>query len=238
MACWTIERQWPHFITRVASTGCGRWCPLEWMTTRRRLPLRFTLSRFTALPPWGVAAAGLRAAGGVFVGRGGRDRSWWRGVVGVQAGPGRRGGPCSGRRGRRRWGAGGHGAGGGGGLKDFGQLVGDGQVLDVAGFLLRDAKDAALGVVVDGSEHAYFGLAEGEREGEGEPDALPGNGVGGEAGQVVGGGDALAWSWPWEARDGLNEAGDAGGGLQLAEDSAEGVAGGGGRVPGEGLVPG
>src|SRR3972149_4593969 len=75
-----------------------------------------------------------------------------------------------------------------GGFKDFGQLVGDGQVLDVAGFLLRDAKDAALGVVVDGSEHAYFGLAEGEREGEGEPDALPGNGVGGEAGPGGGGG--------------------------------------------------
>src|SRR3972149_5379569 len=58
-----------------------------------------------------------------------------------------------------------------------------------------------------------------------------------EAGQVVGGGDALAWSRPWEARDGLNEAGDAGGGLQLAEDSAEGVAAVGGRVPGERLVP-
>src|SRR3972149_10041346 len=58
-----------------------------------------------------------------------------------------------------------------------------------------------------------------------------------EAGQVVGGGDALAWSRPWEARDGLNEAGDAGGGLQLAEDSAEGVAAVGGRVPGERLLP-
>src|SRR3972149_8123998 len=92
MACWTIERQWPHFITRVASTGCGRWCPLEWMTTRRRLPLRFTLSRFTALPPWGVAAAGLRAAGGGFVGRGGRDRGGGGGGVGVQGGAGRGGG--------------------------------------------------------------------------------------------------------------------------------------------------
>src|SRR3989304_8609050 len=114
-----------------------------------------------------------------------------------------------------------------GGFKAFGQLVGDGQVLDVAGFLLRDAKDAALGVVVDGSEHAYFGLAEGEREGEGEPDALPGNGVGGEAGQVVGGGGAVAGGRAWGGRDGLNEAGGPGGGPPLRGGSGGGGGGGG-----------
>src|SRR3972149_14061 len=112
----------------------------------------------------------------------------------------------------------------GGGFQDFGQLVCDGQGLGVAGFPLRGAKDAALGVVVDGSEHAYFGLAEGEREGEGEPDALPGNGVGGEAGQVVGGGDALAWARPWGGRGGLEEGGGAGGGRPLAGGPARGGA--------------
>src|SRR3972149_10247216 len=99
MACWTIERQWPHFITRVASTGCGRWCPLEPMTTRRRLALRFTLSRFTALPPWGVAAAGLRAAGGGFVGCGGGGRAGGGGGGGGPAGAGRGGGRWPGREG-------------------------------------------------------------------------------------------------------------------------------------------